>query len=58
MTAQGPLGIMWEKRMTEGSVNRHKKEPELKCPSKGVSCALGGGSGPHGLIYNRVVEEG
>ena len=52
MTAQGPLGIMWEKRMTEGSVNRHKEEPELKSPGKGVSCALGGGSGPHGLIYN------
>lgn len=58
MTAQVSLGHYVEKRMTQGNVNRHMKETELKSPGDRSSSDLGGGSVFHGPICTRMVEEG
>lgn len=37
VTAQCPLGIMWKKKMTRGSINKHKKVLELKSLGNGLA---------------------
>lgn len=44
--------------MTQGNVNRHMVEPELKSPGNGSSSDPGGGSVSYVPIYTRMVEEG
>lgn len=57
MTAKVSLGPYVEKRMTQGNVNRHMKEPELKSPGDRSSSDLGGGNVFHGPICTRMVEK-